>query len=196
MNPNYEETKYHLPTWSPFTIDSNIASSESSSSAASDDDDDPTRRHSEEENYVENNDEASDSTAHEVNNNSTEDENRPDDKRGHLTNEGNQLAIQNSYESSEDEHAALFNPENPNPPIFPRLGESILFVDHSSLPLKVTKATITRTFKTVKKKWPGWFNVDREDFTMESSVDLLSVRWKFDTAQTCSDQNKTWGNLL
>ena len=164
MDPNYEEFKYHLPTWSPFIVDSNITSSESSSSEALDDDDDPTRRHSEEESNVENNDEVSDSTAHEVNNNSTEDENRSYNQRGHLNDEGNRLEIQNSYESSEDEHAALFNPENPNPPVFPKLGESILFFDHSSLPLKVTRATITRTFKTVQKRWPGWFNVDKRGF--------------------------------
>jgi hypothetical protein len=50
-------------------------------------------------------------------------------------------------------------------------------------------ATVTRTYKTVQKKWPGtmWFNVQRDDFQRESSVDLLNTRRRFINKQCFVD---------
>ena len=73
----------------------------------------------------------------------------------------------------------LFDIYKPNPSDLPTPGDKILFVDHHEQPLKVVGATVTRIFKTVQKKYPGWFNIQRDDFHLETSVDLLRCRWMF-----------------
>ena len=93
------------------------------------------------------------------------------ENNGHLGELADNLQVQGVQE--------LFDIYKPNPSDLPTPGDKILFVDHHEQPLKVVGATVTRIFKTVQKKYPGWFNIQREDFHLETSVDLLRCRWMF-----------------
>ena len=56
-------------------------------------------------------------------------------------------------------------------------------------PPKIISATVTTMYKTVQRKYPGWWNIQRDDQTAESSVNLQNVRWKFSEMPTDKDQD-------
>ena len=74
-------------------------------------------------------------------------------------------------------------PTLPNPPTLPLAGEKISFIDFDARPPKIVHATIALMYKTVQRKYPGWLNIQRDDHTTESSVNLQNVRWKFSELQ-------------
>jgi len=76
----------------------------------------------------------------------------------------------------------LFDPNIPNPPVFPVLGENITFLDTDVQPPTIVSAKVTLTYKTVQRKWPGWYNILRHGSGRETSVDLWNTRWKFTPA--------------
>ena len=104
--------------------------------------------------------------------------------------------FQESLEVSDDNEDAhqdsaeeLFDLTSSNPPNYPQLGDKIQFLDKEALPPTLVMATVTRTYKTVQKKYPGtmWFNVQRDDLVIESSADLLNTRWRFINRQIFVD---------
>ena len=86
--------------------------------------------------------------------------------------------IDNQSDPENDHEDDLFNLNAPNPLLFPNVGEDILFLDKEAKPNpRIVKAQILPMFKTVQRRWPGWFNVRRED-NNQGSVNLHSTRWR------------------
>ena len=56
-------------------------------------------------------------------------------------------------------------------------------------PPKIISATVTTMYKSVQRKYPGWWNIQRDDQNTESSVNLQNVRWKFAEPQTNEGQD-------
>ena len=86
--------------------------------------------------------------------------------------------LDNQSNPENDNENDLFNLKAPNPLLFPNVGEDILFLDKEAKPNpRIVKAQILPMFKSVQRRWPGWFNVRRED-NKQGSVNLHLTRWK------------------
>ena len=165
--------------WSPFAPDATTSSSESdtSSDAINDDQEDSFSDDASDQDFSDT--DTNDST------NAIEDDMVNLDNLQDLQESASmpdEVSNENEEVSNEDETEVrdeLFNFDAPNPPLFPKLGDRITFVDKDASHPKLVNATVTKIYKTVQKKWPGWFNVRREDFMLESSVDLLATRWRY-----------------
>ena len=72
----------------------------------------------------------------------------------------------------------LYDPHGQNPSAMPNPGDKIAFLDTNIEPPIIVWAKVIPMFKTMQKRWPGWYNIIREGTTQESSVDLSVVRWK------------------
>ena len=66
-----------------------------------------------------------------------------------------------------------------NPSRMPVPGDQIKFLDNNIVPPEIVFAVIKPMFKTMQTKHPGWFNILKEGFTKQTSVNLTSVRWKY-----------------
>ena len=71
----------------------------------------------------------------------------------------------------------LFDPNLPNPVVFPLPGDRITFLDTVLQPPAIINAQVTEMKKTVKKRWPNWYNILREGSLTQTSVDLVTSRW-------------------
>ena len=92
---------------------------------------------------------------------------------------GNESEETSEPESSIPGTDELHDPQIQNPPVFPRIGHRIAFLDRKLKPPSIVHATVLPMFKTVQRKWPGWYNIQCDDHPTQSSVNLRVVRWKF-----------------
>ena len=101
-----------------------------------------------------------------------------------------------NQEETFDYYQDLLDPNGHNPLIMPNPGENIIYYDTNVVPPEIVHAKVTPMFKTMKRKWPDWFNVLVKGSTKETSVNLSIIRWKFATYEEESiedvdDLNKT-----
>ena len=80
------------------------------------------------------------------------------------------------HDESDEE---LYDITAENPQTTPKQGDLIKFLNKDVNPPSLITAEVTHIYKSVQKKYPGWCNIQREDFLFETSVDLLNTRWKF-----------------
>ena len=66
---------------------------------------------------------------------------------------------------------------NLNPALPPTLGASIVYYNFKTFQTK--RAVIAKTFKTVQRRHPGWYNVIEEGARKVTSVNLGLTRWKY-----------------
>ena len=74
---------------------------------------------------------------------------------------------------------ALFDLLAPNPLLLPDVGQHIIFLHKEARPPSLVKAEFIPMHKTFQRRWPGWFNAQREDTQSNIGVDLFSTRWRF-----------------
>ena len=77
-----------------------------------------------------------------------------------------------------EEADELFDSELSNPTAKPIPGDRIAYIDFAVQPPRLIHATISLMYRTVQKKYPGWFNVLREDGS-QGSIRLDDRRWRF-----------------
>ena len=73
----------------------------------------------------------------------------------------------------------LLRPSFTNPIKVPIVGDEILFLDDNIEPPAMVYATVRPMFKTMQKRYPGWFNILKEGNAKETSVNLENVRWRY-----------------
>ena len=82
-------------------------------------------------------------------------------------------------EVSQEDNEDLLDPNGDNPLLMPKPGEHIIYYDTNVFPPAIVHARVTPMYKTMQRKWPGWYNVLKEGSRKESSVNLAVIRWKF-----------------
>ena len=89
---------------------------------------------------------------------------------------------QQNEPNDNDPNDELLDPNLPNPAVFPLPGDRITFLDRDIQPPQpptLINARVTVMFKTVQQKWPGWYNILRDNSSSQTSVDLVNTRWRF-----------------
>ena len=64
-----------------------------------------------------------------------------------------------------------------NPDLPPTFGATIVYYNFKTLQTK--RAVVAKTYRTVQRKHPGWFNVIEEGARVVTSVNLGLTRWKY-----------------
>ena len=181
-----EKKPEEKPTWTPFKTVTTVSESDSEtecSDTVGDDDTDSTS-------YIESEVETpsreiitspEDTFDIQVNNDLFNNEIREEELND--VNESNDDETENNEtatkEISQEDNADLLDPNGVNPPVMPEPGDNIIYYDTNVIPPVIVHAKVTPMYKTMKKKWPGWYNVLKENSTKESSVNLDAIRWKF-----------------
>ena len=75
----------------------------------------------------------------------------------------------------------LWDPNLPNPVVFPLPGDKITFLDRDIQPPILINAQVTIMKKTVQQRWPDWYNILCEGSYTQTSVNLVTSRWRYIT---------------
>ena len=75
-------------------------------------------------------------------------------------------------------HGELFDHNIANPTELPTQGERVAFIDTDVEPNDLVEATVVKMHKSMKNKWPGWINVQRDDKRIQTSFNVNNTRWK------------------
>ena len=81
-------------------------------------------------------------------------------------------------EDKDEETVYVYDWNRPNPTELPEQGDHIEYLDNKNVPPVIKRAVVTKMYRTVQLKHPGWINIINEGAYKQSSIKINDFKWR------------------